>query len=170
MKPQVFLTHFQKVLRAIKLLNHCYEKDLDDEEAKVLFFYPSLRNECDYIHFGNCDFDSETVEDLKIFSKATAMPVHPSNPIVTMTKAKPLVATTPLSFLVIVSLIQWLLPILLPIATTNDPTIAIAPTCHVMPVNHVFTTNTVSVKDTHTIEWAECKMHNPAYDTKTAKD
>ncbi len=68
MTPKAFLTCFQKALQAVKLLDCCYEKELDDEEAKVLFIYSfpmELIN--NYIHYGNRDFDSETLEDLKNF-------------------------------------------------------------------------------------------------------
>ncbi len=36
--PQIFLTCFQKVLYAVKLLDHCYKNELDNNEAKILFF------------------------------------------------------------------------------------------------------------------------------------
>ncbi len=40
MYPQIFLAPFQKMLHAIKLLIHCYEKELDKDEAKIMFFSP----------------------------------------------------------------------------------------------------------------------------------
>lgn len=39
MSPQTFLTFFQKVLQVVKLVDCYYEKELDDKEAKILFFY-----------------------------------------------------------------------------------------------------------------------------------
>ncbi len=36
--PQPFLTHFQKAMHALKLLNNCYKKELYDGKAKILFF------------------------------------------------------------------------------------------------------------------------------------
>ncbi len=39
MTPQAFLTCFQKALWAVRRLDCCYEKKLDNKEAKVLFFY-----------------------------------------------------------------------------------------------------------------------------------
>ncbi len=44
MTPQYFQNSFQKVLQAMKLLNHNYEKDLNDNMANILYFYSfSLR-------------------------------------------------------------------------------------------------------------------------------
>ncbi len=40
MSPQAFLICFQKALRAVKLLDHCYEKELDNDKAKVLILLP----------------------------------------------------------------------------------------------------------------------------------
>ncbi len=39
MTPQSFYTCFQKTLRAVKLLDCCYEKELDDTKAKTIFFF-----------------------------------------------------------------------------------------------------------------------------------
>ncbi len=39
MTPQSFYTLFQKALCPVKLLDHCYERELDDTEAKIIFFY-----------------------------------------------------------------------------------------------------------------------------------
>ncbi len=38
MSPQSFYTRFQKALRAVKLLDRCYEKELDNNVAKLIFF------------------------------------------------------------------------------------------------------------------------------------
>ncbi len=44
MFPQTFYTHFLKALHAIELFNDCYNKDLDDNKAKILFFILFPRN------------------------------------------------------------------------------------------------------------------------------
>ncbi len=68
MSPQAFLTCFQKALQAVKLLDCCYEKELDNDKGKVLFLYSFPKEHMkDYIHHGNHDFDSETLQDLKNF-------------------------------------------------------------------------------------------------------
>ncbi len=68
MSPQSFYTRFQKALRAVKLLDHCYEKELDDNEAKIIFFYafPAAQIQ-DYVCHGQRNYDQETIEDLKNF-------------------------------------------------------------------------------------------------------
>ncbi len=74
MSPQSFYTRFQKVLRAVKLLDHCYEKELDDNKAKLVFSYAFHMNHIqDYVHHGQHNFDNEMIEDLKIFFKAILM-------------------------------------------------------------------------------------------------
>ncbi len=35
--PQHFLTCFQKAVNAVKILDCCYKKDIDNEEAKICF-------------------------------------------------------------------------------------------------------------------------------------
>ncbi len=86
---QVFLTHFQKTLRAFRLLDHCYEKGLDYMEARILFCHSFPKEHINYyVHIANCDFDPKTLEDLKNFSKAIMMPTHPKT-MATMTKATP---------------------------------------------------------------------------------
>ncbi len=72
-----FYTCFQKVLHAVKLLDHCYEKDLDYDETKILFFYSFPKEHIhDYVHHGKCDFNTDTLKDLKNFSRATMMLTH----------------------------------------------------------------------------------------------
>ncbi len=39
MSPQTFYTSFHKALHAVKLLDCYYEKDLDDDRAKILFLF-----------------------------------------------------------------------------------------------------------------------------------
>ena len=68
MTPQSFYTHFQKVFRAVKLLDHYYEEDLDDDEAKIIFFYSFPKeNIQDYVCHSQRNFDNKTIEDLKHF-------------------------------------------------------------------------------------------------------
>ncbi len=119
----------------------------------------------DYIHQGSRDVDSDTLEDLKNFSKAIMIPILPNKLIVETTKAKPLVAIAPLSFLVIVNLTQLLLPTLLPIAPATLTMIAMAPTHHGMPVHHMFATSAVSAKVISKLNGL-----SPATGTQTAKD
>ncbi len=37
--PQSFYTRFQKALHAVQLLDCHYEKELDDDKTKIIFFY-----------------------------------------------------------------------------------------------------------------------------------
>ncbi len=43
MTPQSFYTHFQKALCAVNLLDHCYEKEFNNDKAKISFFTHSPR-------------------------------------------------------------------------------------------------------------------------------
>ncbi len=66
--PQPFYTRFQKAFHAVKLLDCCYERELDDDEAKILFFYSFPKEHIqDYVHHGKRDFDIDTLEFLKNF-------------------------------------------------------------------------------------------------------
>ncbi len=68
MTPQSFYTHFQKALCAVNLLDLCYEKELYDAEAKIIFFDSFLKEHIvDYVHHSQCNFDNETLHDLKNF-------------------------------------------------------------------------------------------------------
>ncbi len=111
MSPQTFYTCFQKALHAFKLLDCCYERDLDDNKAKILFF--SKERIQDYAYYGNCDFNFETLENLKKFSNAIMMLILPKRPINNMIdismKSKPLVTIVSLSLLVMMT-IQCLHP------------------------------------------------------------
>ncbi len=70
MTPQSFYTHFQKALHAVKLLDRCYEKELDDTEAKIIFFssFPKEHIQ-DYVCHSQCNFDDKTLKDFKHFFK-----------------------------------------------------------------------------------------------------
>ncbi len=59
----------------------------------------------DYLFYGQCDFDTDALEDLKNFSGAILTPTHPRNMIIMTTKAKLLTVTKPLSLIVIVAMI-----------------------------------------------------------------
>ncbi len=66
--PQSFYTRFQKALRAVKVLDRHYEKELDDDEAKIIFLYAFPNDQVqDYVHHGQRNFDNETIEDIKNF-------------------------------------------------------------------------------------------------------
>ncbi len=100
------------------------------------------------------------------------MPIHPNNPIIAMTKAKPPAAMAPLSHLMIASLIQLLLPTPLLVASETNPANHNC-TCSNPPydANLPCVCNQCGFcKDTCTIEWAVCKMQSPATGTQTAKD
>ncbi len=40
-----FLIHFQKAIRAVRHLNHCYKKELDEDEAKIFFYFMACLQE-----------------------------------------------------------------------------------------------------------------------------
>ncbi len=44
MTPQPFYTRFQKVLHAIKFFDGCYEKELYNDKAKIIFFIYSQKS------------------------------------------------------------------------------------------------------------------------------
>ncbi len=68
MTPQSFYTCFQKALRVVKLLDRCYEKDLNDDKAKIIFFYSFPKDHIqDYVRHGQRNFDNDTIEDLNNF-------------------------------------------------------------------------------------------------------
>ena len=68
MTPQSFYTCFQKALHAVKMLDRFYEKELDNNEAKIIFFYAFPVTQIqDYVRHGQRNFDQETIEDLKNF-------------------------------------------------------------------------------------------------------
>ncbi len=68
MTPQSFYTRFQKALHDVKLLDCCYEKELDDTKAKIIFFNSFPREHIqDYVHHSQCDFDNEPLKDFKSF-------------------------------------------------------------------------------------------------------
>ncbi len=104
MTPQTFLTCFQKALCAVKLLDCCYEKELDDIKAKILFSYLLPKDYINnYLYHGNHYFDSETLDDLKNFSRVVVMQTSPRKITIVMKKANPLVATTAPSLLMIMT-------------------------------------------------------------------
>ncbi len=54
MSPQTFYTCFQKAIHTVKLLDHCYEKELDANKAKIVFFYSFPKEHIqDYVYNGN---------------------------------------------------------------------------------------------------------------------
>ncbi len=96
MTPQSFYTCFQKALRAVKILDHCYEKELENTEFFIIFFYSFPKDHIqDYVHHGQHSFDNKTLKDLKNFFRVTLTQTHPKNlnvqPIIRMTETTPLV-------------------------------------------------------------------------------
>ncbi len=78
MSPQSFYTHFQKALRAVKLLDCYYEKELNDNEAKIIFFYAFPKGHIqDHVRHKQRNFDDQKIEDLKNFFKVTLIPTPP---------------------------------------------------------------------------------------------
>ena len=68
MSPQKFLTRFEKAMRAAKLLDRKYEKEMDDVEAKILFFYSfPAKHVQEYLRQDHRNFDNKTLESLKEF-------------------------------------------------------------------------------------------------------
>ncbi len=89
MSLQTFLIHFHKALCAVKPLDHYYEEELDNDEAKIFFFYFFPQDHIwDYLFHGHHDFDAESLEDLNNFFKAIMMQIPSRNSIIVMTKAK----------------------------------------------------------------------------------
>ncbi len=71
MSPQTFYTGFQKAMHAAKQLDCCYFLDLDKDETKILIIYSFPKEHIqDCVYHGNCDFNSETLKDLKIFPRS----------------------------------------------------------------------------------------------------
>ncbi len=55
-------------MHAVKLLDCCYEKELDDNKAKIIFFYSFPKEHIkDYVYHGNHVIKQDTLEDLKNF-------------------------------------------------------------------------------------------------------
>ncbi len=68
MTPHSFYTRFSKVLYAVKLLDYCYEEELD------VFFYSFPKEHIqDYVYHDKRDFYTDTPKDVKNFSRATIM-------------------------------------------------------------------------------------------------
>ncbi len=130
------------MLHVVKLL-YCYnEKELDKNEGNVLFFY-SFPNSCirDYIQHGHNDFESETLEDLKSFFKATMMLIKAKILLFMMIKAKPLVATNPATLFVTILAIMHLPIICQHAVPTIDLAINLAPVTNMIPVYHALAIN-----------------------------
>ncbi len=73
MSLQSFFTCIKKALHAVKLLDCCYEKELDNEEAKILFFYSFPKDHIqDYVYLSQRSFDNDTLKDLKNFFQGHA--------------------------------------------------------------------------------------------------
>ncbi len=69
MSPQSFYTHFQKALHAVKLLDNYYEKELDNDEANIIFFYSFPKEHIqDYVHHSQQNFDDKTLKPQELLS------------------------------------------------------------------------------------------------------
>ncbi len=146
MNPQSFYTRFQKALHAVKLMDHCYEKELNNTEAKIIFFILFLKNTSKIMYVTvNTILMTRLSKDLKNFFQVTMTQTHPKRMnaqlIIKMTRAKPLVKTMSLSLLMMTPTHhqRWT-PHLLD-ATLNNHTINLAQFNVMMPVCHVSVTN-----------------------------
>ncbi len=175
MTPQSFCTRFQKALCAVKLLDHHYEKAMDNEEAKVIFFTPSQRNTsrtmCTIVNTTSTRIPSRIS---RISSKATMMLTHPKRTIVKIvevTSANLLVKTVSLSLLVKMAICKIQLPLGPLAAPLNNPANNLVLVNIVTPVCCVQCAhNQCRFCKNLTIKWNDCIMHNPATGLQTAKD
>ncbi len=151
MSPQSFYTRFQKVLHAVKLLDRCYEKELDNKEAKIIFSMPFLRSKSRI----TCAMDSATLikkllKTSRISFKVILTLLHPRK----MTNLS-IAETTEASLLLVATSLS-------PIETTQTPPgpqllrtlaapltslgIALTPLRDLTPACQIFAINVVFVK------------------------
>ncbi len=65
MSPQKFLACSKKALEAVKVLGRCYETELNDVKAKILFNYSSPQSHVkEYLCQFHRNFDNKTLESL----------------------------------------------------------------------------------------------------------
>lgn len=76
----------------MKFLERFYDNELDDQEAKIVFFYPFLKITSRIINHLNCKFEDNTSEFLNNFCQGQFdLEDPPRNPTLVATKAKPLI-------------------------------------------------------------------------------
>ena len=171
--PQSFYTRFQKALRAVKVLDRHYEKELDDDEAKIIFLYAFPNDQIqDYVHHGQRNFDNETIEDIKNFfqghfdanpPKKTDKPNNRRNErsqsssrnrvsFVNRDNANSLSSTAPNS------------------RRPNDQSRDRSRPPHRDDASSSDIRNQCGFCKDRNIEWADCTMHNPTTGSQTAKD
>ncbi len=69
MTLQSFCTHFQKALSAINFLDYYYEKELDNDKSKIIFFYLFSKEHIqDYVHYSQQNFDDKTLKPQELLS------------------------------------------------------------------------------------------------------
>ncbi len=151
MTPQSFYTRFQKAFRAVKILDHCYEKELDDTEAKIIFFILFLKNTSKIMSVTvNTSLMTRLSKISRISFRVTMTQTCPKRMntqlTVKMTKAKPLVAITSLSLTVMKPTRHQRWPPHLLTNTLNNHTIDLAQSHFVMPVRHISGINKVSAR------------------------
>lgn len=142
MASQSFLTRFQKVLDAAKLVDCCYEKELDDKEAKILFFIHSLKNKFRI----NVPLTMTPSKISRTSFKGILMLIHPRKPIA------PVIAVTagamPPVAIVFVTTMTCCLPnpVCLHHAPRNVHMINLTPLNAMTPIRCVLVTNSGSAK------------------------
>ncbi len=76
MSPQTFDTSFQIVMHTVKLLDCCYEKELDNEKAKIIFFIHPQKNTSNIMYIMIVLFLIKTLwKTSRTSSKATTMQI-----------------------------------------------------------------------------------------------
>ncbi len=113
--------------------------------ANKIFYSVPQDHIRDYVYHGNHGFDTETLEALKVISKAIMILSPPPKPIIVTTKAMPLIIPNCLSLTVGVATMMLLPPTHLLVALVTDLVIIFALATNMTPVCHVFASTVVSV-------------------------
>ncbi len=167
MSPHAFLTCFQKTLHAVKLLDCCWEKELDDMKAKICFFHSFPQDHIrDCLFHGHCDFNTDIMKDLKNFFQGHFDAIYPrKNCFEDKDQA---------SHCQKVSFTNH--DISNNDASSSNSSSCWSPNLQLLLLWSATWHQSATVqnpcgfcKDTYTIKWAHCKMHNPVTGTKTAK-
>ncbi len=161
MSLQTFCSCFQEAMCAVKILDHCHEKNLDDNKNKILFFIYSPRNTFKIMCIMVIVISIQKLWNTsRMFSKAIMMlicsrrPIDHTNNI--MIKAKPLVEMALLSLFMTITIHHLHPPLHHPIVPITNLMIGLTLVSSMMQACHKCIINVVSAKIPHNqIDWLQ---------------
>ncbi len=161
MSPQTFYTQFQKEICVFKLLDHWYEKHLDDNLSFILSPRNTFKITCIMVIV----ILIPRLWKTSIFSKAIMMLIHPRRLIGMTTsvtiKDKPLINITLLPPLVMMMTQHLHQPLHLPIFPTTNLVIDLALVSNVMPVHREW--KSMEILQRHLHHWMDWLQNLQSY-------